>query len=59
MCGLNKLDLSRGSPGSEQELALIIGQVFKEVKFACPQGKPDSAFRENNVGAGREMKCLG
>ena len=51
---LNKLGIARGSPDSEQELALITG----------PQGKSNSSSGENEVGwgwggDGRETPALG
>ena len=32
-CGLNRIGLDRGSQGSEQELALIIGQLLRRLSL--------------------------
>ena len=53
-CRLMKLGLARGSPGSQQELATITGELTAS-QLGSPQGQPDHATRKDPDGGGRRQ----
>ena len=53
---LNKLGLARGSPGSQQELALITGQLRRRLSLAVHKANQTLLLeRMRSVGDGAEM----